>query len=159
MRTWVGLVLVVALGCPIATGETYPGDLAIIVSKEASVSGLSFPELVKVFKQEKQYLEGGGRIYLVMRESGAKEKEIILKKVYKMDEDELKKFWLGKVYRGEIPAFPKTLGSNEAVKRFVSKVPNAVGFVDAAFVDDSVKVLRIDGRGPGESGYPLSDRR
>jgi ABC-type phosphate transport system substrate-binding protein len=150
----IGLAVLVAAG---AAGEAVPGDVAVIVSKESALSEVSFHELVKIFKAEKQYFEGGRRIYLVMRESGAMEKALVLKTVYRMDEDELKRFWLGKLYRGEIPAFPKTLGSNEAVKRFVSQVPNAVGFVDAAFVDDSVKVLRIDGRAPGERGYALSD--
>jgi ABC-type phosphate transport system substrate-binding protein len=92
-----------------------------------------------------------------MRESGAAEKTLVLEKIYKMQEDELKRYWLGKLYRGEIPAFPKTLGSNEAVKRFVAQVPNAIGFIDSAFIDPSVKVLRIDGRAPGENGYPLSE--
>ena len=91
-----------------------------------------------------------------MRETGSVEKQIVLEKIYQMDEQVLKKFWLAKLYQGEIPAYPKTLASNEAVKRFISAVPNAIGFIDAAFVDDRVQVLRIDGKLPGERGYALS---
>jgi ABC-type phosphate transport system substrate-binding protein len=46
--------------------------------------------------------------------------------------------------------------SDTLVKQIVSQAPNAIGFVDAANVDGSVKVLRIAGRLPGQSGYLLS---
>ncbi len=155
VRSSVGILCVVAA----LTGSlgANPGDLAVIVSKENTTEEMAFHDLVKIFKQERQYWEGGAKIYLIMRESGAPEKEILLQKVYRMADDNLKKFWLGKLYRGEITALPKTLGSNEAVKRFVAQAPNAIGVVDAAAVDGSVKVLRIDGRMPGEPGYGLSD--
>lgn len=137
--------------------EAAAGEIAVIVSKANPTEAISFRELVKIFKQEKQYWETGGKIYLIMQETGAAEKATVLKKIYQMEEQELKKFWLGKLFRQEIASFPKTLSSNEAVKRFVSQVPSAVGVIDASFVDDSVKVLRIDGKGPGESGYVLAD--
>jgi hypothetical protein len=41
------------------------------------------------------------------------------------------------------------------MKRFVREVPNAIGFLDVSAVDGSVKVLRINGKLPGEPGYPL----
>ena len=133
-------------------------DVAVVVSKENPTSEVSLKELVKIFKQEKQFWEGGKKIYLIMRETGAPEKAIVMRKVYKMGDDlELKKYWLGMVFRQEIASFPKTLSSNEAVKRFVNQAPNAVGFIDAASVDDRVKALRIDGKLPGERGYVLAD--
>lgn len=144
------------VGCP--TGEATAGDVAVVVSKENATDELSFKELVKIFRQERQHWRGSERIYLVMRETGTAEKQIMLERVYKMDEQALKKFWLGKLYRGEISSFPQILGSNEAVKRFVSQVPNAIGLIDASFADPSVKVLRIDGQLPGEQGYALSSR-
>lgn len=133
------------------------GDIAIIVNKANLTEEVSFNGLVKIFRQEKQYWESGKKIYLVMQEAGGPEKEIVLKKIYKMNNEELKKFWLAKVYRGEISTFPKTLGSNEGVKRFVSQVPNAVGFVDSDYLDNSVKVLKIDGKLPKDKGYIFAE--
>ncbi len=74
-----------------------------------------------------------------------------------MTSDELKRFWLTKIYRGELTSFPKTLSSNESVQRFVGRVPNAIGFVDASYSDETVKVLRIDGKLPGAEGYALGE--
>lgn len=156
-RSLFALGVIVALTSSLS-GAADAGDIAIIVNKENEVSDLAFRDVVRIFHLDRQYWEGGKRIYLVLRESGAEEKDVILKKVYKMDDEELKKFWLAKLYREEIPAFPKTLGSNESVKRFVSQASNAIGFIDASLADSSVKVLRIDGGLPGEQGYALSSR-
>jgi hypothetical protein len=73
-----------------------------------------------------------------------------------MDEGALKKFWLQKMFKGEIASFPKTLSSAGSVKQFVGKVPNAISFLDSSLADAGVKVLRVDGKLPGEPGYPLS---
>lgn len=139
-------------------GQAYAGDVAVVVSLDNAVANVSFHELVKIFKQEKQFWDGGQHIYLLMRESGGPEKEVLLKKVYQMEDDNLKKFWVAKLYRGEIVAFPKTLTSNDAVKRYVSRVPNAIGVIDSSAADGSIKVLRIDGKAPGENGYPLETK-
>lgn len=136
----------------------YAGDIAVIVNKENSTDEISFKDLIKIFKQEKKYWKNGKKIYLIMQEAGSHEKRIVLKKIYRMNGIELKKLWLTKIFREEISSFPKTLGSNQAVRQFVSQVPNAVGFIDIAFVNKNLKVLRIAGKLPGEKGYVLSDK-
>src|SRR5436305_1544876 len=114
-------------------------QLAVIVNKQNSTTQLSSSELTLILKQDKQYWEGGKKVFLVLQETGSVEKNILLKRVYKMSDEDLKKFWLGKLFRGEISVFPKTVGSGEAVKRFVSQVPNAIGFVEVSALDSSVK--------------------
>lgn len=131
-------------------------EVAIIVNKANATSRVSFQDLAMILKQQKQHWENGEKIYLVMQESGSFAKELALEKIYRMREDDLKKFWLTQMFRGEITSFPKTLGSDEAIKRFVSQVPNSVGFIDVSFIDESVKVLRVEGKFPGEKGYLLS---
>jgi hypothetical protein len=39
---------------------------------------------------------------------------------------------------------------------FVANEPRAISYVPAHLVKDSVKVLRIDDRAPGEKSYPLT---
>lgn len=135
----------------------YTGEVAIIINKENQINDISYNDLVKIFKQERQYWHNGRKIYLVMREKTGPQKKVVLKKIYKMDDEQLKKLWLAKLFRGEISSFPKSLGSDEAVKRFISQVPNAVSFIASGSLDDSVKVLRIDGKLPKDTGYILSN--
>ena len=45
--------------------------------------------------------------------------------------------------------------SSEMATELVSAIPGAVAFVDSALVPKGLKVLKIDGRLPGEKSYPL----
>lgn len=157
MRT-LTLFLFLFLISPPAPGVARAGEVAVIVNRENPVDDLTYDQLVKTFKQDKRHWNDGRPIYLIMQEAGSPEKELVLKKVFKMDQEELKKFWLTRIFRGEIPSFPKTLSSNAAVRRFVGQVAVAIGFIDASAADETVKVLRIDGRIPGDKGYLLADR-
>jgi hypothetical protein len=50
------------------------------------------------------------------------------------------------------------LNSDETALKFVWNVPGAVAVIDAALAASApsrVKVLRLDGKLPGEPGYPL----
>lgn len=124
---------------------------------ENELGEVSRGELERLFRLRQERWRDGQRVYLVMQEEGSFEKEVVLDKIYRMSSDELKRFWLAKIYRGEMTSFPKTFSSDESILRFVSRVTNAIGFVDAARLDDSVKVLRIEGRWPGQSGYWLAE--
>jgi hypothetical protein len=45
--------------------------------------------------------------------------------------------------------------SGEMATELVSAIPGAVAFLPASKVTKDLKVLRINGRLPGEKGYPL----
>jgi phosphate transport system substrate-binding protein len=134
-------------------------DVAIVVHPENPESSLSAEEVSRILRQEQRRFKGGGSIYLVFQSSGSPAREVVLRRVLRMNDLELKQFWLGKLYRGEIASFPRVVDSDVAVRRLVGQAPRALGFMDAAAVDGSVKVLRIDGRLPGQAGYLLAALR
>jgi ABC-type phosphate transport system substrate-binding protein len=43
--------------------------------------------------------------------------------------------------------------SDAEVLKIVQSTPGAVGFVDVRFVDNTINVVRVDGKLPMESGY------
>lgn len=131
-------------------------EIAIVINKANPLEELSLKDLIEIFKQDRQYWDGE-KINLLMREDGAWEKEIILKKVYAMSDEELRKFCLGKVFRGEIATFPQIISSQTLIKKLVCNLSGAIGFLDAQVIDDSVKVIKIEGRLPGEEGYLLKE--
>jgi phosphate transport system substrate-binding protein len=134
-------------------------DVAIVVHPENPESSLSAEEVGRILRQEQRRFKGGGSIYLVFQSSGSPAREVVLRRVLRMNDLELKQFWLGKLYRGEIASFPRVVDSDVAVRRLVGQATRALGFMDAAAVDGSVKVLRIDGRLPGQAGYLLAAAR
>lgn len=134
-------------------------DVAIVVHPDNPESNLQSDELVRILRQEQQRWKAGGRIYLIVQGSGSPARDVVLRRVFRMNDLELKQFWLSKLYRGEIAAFPRVAPTDAAVKRLVGLAPQALGFLDGSAVDGTVKVLRIDGRLPGQAGYLLAGTR
>jgi hypothetical protein len=58
-------------------------------------------------------------------------------------------------FNGEGGDLPKNGGSGQQVQQLVAGNPNAIGIIKASQVDDSVKVIPIDGRTPGQPAYQL----
>jgi hypothetical protein len=134
-------------------------DVAIVVHPDNPESGLRAEELLRILRQEQRRFRTGGSIYLVFQGSGSPARELVLRRLLRMNDLELKQFWLAKLYRGEIASFPRVLDSDVAVRRLVAVAPQAFGFLDASAVDATVKVLRIDGKLPGQAGYLLAGAR
>jgi ABC-type phosphate transport system substrate-binding protein len=129
--------------------------LAIIVNRQNPVQDLSYGELRRVFLGERNHWPNGRRITVVMMEPGAPERKSMLREVYRMSEDEANRHFLRGVFTGEVFASPKMLASPVGVKKFVFNVPGAIGYVKLSDVDDTVKVIKVDGRSPEDKDYRI----
>lgn len=129
--------------------------VAIVVHPAAEVTDLSLDQLRRIFMADQQFWPDGSRITLLVRAPAAYERDVVLNVIYRMSEDEFRKYWVGKMFRAEVPAGPKIVYSSDMVAGLVTAVPGAIGFVPAGDVMPDAKVVRIDGRLPGEPGYPL----
>jgi hypothetical protein len=134
-------------------------ELAVIVHAQKGVSEVSAADLREMVLMERQHWKGGGRIYLILPPSGSAEKDVLLKRVLNMTEEQLRRHYLAKLYGGEIAAFPSVAPSGASALRTVSLAPNAIAVVDAGELDPSVKVLRVQGRRPGDADYLLASPR
>lgn len=139
----------------VLVGNASAEGFAVVVNKSNDTDNVSFNDLVKYLNAEKRFWPNRKKVVVLLRETGSEEKEVLLKKVYKQSESELKKTWVGKVYKGEIASPPKTLSSASAVIKAVANKEGGVGVVKAEDVSDDVKVLKIDGKLPSDAGYPL----
>jgi ABC-type phosphate transport system substrate-binding protein len=129
--------------------------LAIIVNRDNSVEGLSMAELRAIFLGERSHWANGRRITLVMMEPGQAERDTVVRDVCRMSDSDLRRRYLQGLLTGEVLVSPKTLANAVGVRKFVFNVPGAIGYLRPEDVDDSVKVIRIDGHLPGDSEYPL----
>jgi ABC-type phosphate transport system substrate-binding protein len=131
-------------------------ELAIIVNKSNPNDNLSFSELRELFKAERGNWPGGaGKVRVVMREPGVGEREAVLRLVYDMDEKGFNSYFLEKKFRGEILEEPRLRSSTPDMIKTVANLPGAIGYVRSDEVDASVKVLRVDGRAPGDADYRI----
>jgi hypothetical protein len=156
---WKGTLCALAIafslvmaGAPVPPGG---GDVAVVVRPDLPVDDLSFADVRKLLMGDRQFWTTGVRVTLLMRAPVAREREVILKAVYRMTEAEFKRYWIEKVFRAEATSQPRFVYSNETATELVGAIPGAVAFVDAARVPKGLKVVRIDGLLPGDRGYPL----
>jgi ABC-type phosphate transport system substrate-binding protein len=149
------LVALTAESAFMAVPRRVEGPLAVVVHRSNPVDELSLAELRSIFLGERQRWPNGRRITLVLQEPGQPEREATLGLVYHMSEAELNHHFLRAVYRGQVLSAPKQLSSTNLVRRFVFNLPGAIACLPLRDVDDSLKVLRIEGHAPAQPGYPL----
>src|ERR1700704_1939097 len=129
--------------------------LAIVVNRSNPVENLSFAELRKIFLGEQSHWSNGRRITVVMLEPGKQERQAVLTQIYRMDDKDFNKHFLQGMFTGEIHAAPKTLATPTEVLKFVFNVPGAIGYVRDKEADESVKVVHVDSRLPGDKDYGI----
>lgn len=158
-RAAAGLALLALLAWPGAVdaqaGPANGEGVAIVVHPNTAIEDLSLDQLRRIFRADQQFWPDGSRITLLVRAPAAYERAMVLNVIYRMSEDEFRKYWVGKMFRSEVPAGPKIVYSSEMAGELVTAVPGAITFVPASELLANAKVVRIDGRVPGQPGYPL----
>jgi len=125
--------------------------LAVIVNKSNPVNDLSMAELRKILLGERTVWRGSRKVILLLPTVGSPERQTALRLV-SMDESNYKQHWLDKTSEGS--AAPAASASGFAVN-LVADTEDAIAVVPLADVKGSVKLLRINGASPGDSGYPI----
>ena len=132
-----------------------PQEIAVIVHPGVPEENLDMKQVRRLLMGERQFWTSGLRVTLLVRAPVAHERAVLLKKVYKMSEAQFRQFWIGKVFRAETSAGPKIVYSNQMAAQLVQAIPGSLTFVDASAVPPGARVLKIDGKLPGDPGYPL----
>jgi ABC-type phosphate transport system substrate-binding protein len=139
----------------LSTYRDLADSLGIVVNRSNPVENLSLAELRKIFLGEQSHWSNGRRITVVMLEPGKQERQAVLTQIYRMDDKDFNKHFSQGVSTGEIHAAPKTLATSTEVLKFVLNVPGAIGYVRVTEADDSVKVVHVDSRLPGDKDYSI----
>ena len=131
--------------------------IAVIVHEDVPVDEVSLQELRRIFRGDRLFWAGDLTITLLAPPHGSRERAVLLDKIYqRRSEAEYKRFWINKLFDKEGQTVPKITGSPKMSASLVRDIPGAIALVPADRIPRGVKVLRIDGRSPGEVGYPLS---
>jgi phosphate transport system substrate-binding protein len=137
--TLVVFVLTVLTPC-------FAHHMAVVVNKDNSVENVTAIHLSKIFRSEIRKWPDGKAVVLVLHKDSAGETET-LERLNKMTGDELKAL---------IAAHKDSIviaDSDADVLKIVQSTPGAIGFVDVRSVDNTINVVRVDGKLPMESGY------
>ena len=153
-RVFVLSCLCLALLQPLAA-QRHDVDVAVVVHPDTPISNLSLAEVRKVFLGDRQYWSTNVPVVLMIRAPVARERDVVLKIIYQMSESQFKQYWIAKIFRAESATAPKVVYSNDMANQLVTAIPGAIAFIDSKDVKPGSKVVRVDGRLPGEPGYPL----
>jgi ABC-type phosphate transport system substrate-binding protein len=148
----VGLVLGRLTSSPAAQAGS---DVAVVVHPDVPVDNLTISELRRVVLGDREFWPAGVRITLLIRAPVAHERDVVLKNLCEMSEAQFRQHWIGKVFRADTALAPKIVYSSEMAVELVQRFPGAIAFVDASLVGRGLKVVKIEGRVPGEKGYVL----
>jgi ABC-type phosphate transport system substrate-binding protein len=137
---------------PVAAAQS--GDVAVVVNDGNPVTKLSSTDLRKIFAGDKRSWAAGLPIRVFVRGPGTNERVALLK-LLGMTELEYKQYWTAQVFRGDAQVEPTTLPSNGMQREALVAYPGAVALVALQDVKAGMKVLKVEGRMPGEAGYTL----
>jgi ABC-type phosphate transport system substrate-binding protein len=120
--------------------------MAVVVNKENSVGNVTAVHLSRILRSEVKKWPDGKTVVLVLHRDSEGETET-LERLNKMTADELKA--LIAAHKDSI----MMADSDAEVLKIVQSIPGAIGLVDVRSVDNTINVVRVDGKLPMESGY------
>ncbi len=141
---WAAAILALSLALPAAGGT----PLVVIVHPSRTDTP-KVEELARIYLRQRRFWNDGSPIVPLNREAGSPEREAFSTRILGGGSTFLASYWNEAYFHGVFP--PAVLASGTAIKRYVATDPRAIGYVDAADVDDSVRVvLSLDRGEPGE---------
>jgi hypothetical protein len=147
-----------ALSLLLAPSTVYGSEsaepLAVVVGKQGALEALSLPELKRLFMGESVVGPKGQKLIALNRDPKSAERVGFDRTVLGMSPEAVARYWIDRKIRGQSSA-PKAIEPAAVLQRVVAKLGGAVAYVRAREVSADVKILRIDGKRPGDAGYPI----
>ncbi|MDQ2645603.1 MAG: hypothetical protein M3020_17430 [Myxococcota bacterium] len=152
----LGLLAVLTLGLSTRPGAGEPAEqeLAVVVAKTSPIEELSFFELRRLYLGEDLRGPGGKKLIPLNRDSKSPERVGFDRSVLGLSPEAAARYWIDRRIRGQSGP-PKVVEPATVLQRVVARVPFTVTYVRRGEVSAELKIIRIDGKRPGDSGYPI----
>ncbi len=131
MKNVIGLVCIFL--CSLAFA-----DVAVIVNPASA--GASEEEVQRIFLGKKDSFSDGSKATPYYLVEGAAEREVFDTQALGKSSSQIKAYWSKLVFTGKGTP-PEELASSQSAKEKVAANKDAIAYVDASVVDDSVKVI------------------
>ncbi len=136
--------------CIVPIFSLWAEPIAIVTNKTNDINGLRSSSLSKIFMGRKGKWPDGQKIFVVERLSDSEIRFQFYKIV--LNAKPTKTFLKP---RSPVTFKPMVLKTGKSTCKFVSRIPNAIGYIYLSKVNKKVKVLQIDGKLPGEEDYKI----
>ena len=135
-----------------------PSGMIVVVNQSNPTDGLSMAQLRKLMLGDIHNWPDHKPVTVVRREPTSEVTKCVLSYVVRMTDAEYSRYLMNVEFKGDQSVAIKAATSASAVSKFVAGSPGAIGVVEKAAenaIGPGLKVLRINGKKPGEPGYPL----
>ena len=114
-------------------------EIAVIVNP-ANGDAMTKDDIAAIYLAKTKTFPGGKNAVALDLPEGSAARVEFVSKVVDKDEAQMKAYWSRLIFTGKgVP--PKVLENDAAVKAEVAKTADAIGFIDAAAADGTVKVV------------------
>lgn len=136
-RNWVTSLMLagLALLAPLVQAQ-----VVVIVHPSVAASAPKPEQIANLFLGKVDTLPGSPVLTPIDQTEGKTTRSQFYKAVANRDEAQVKAYWSRIMFTGRAQA-PRALGSDTEVKRLVAATPGAIGYIDKAALDGTVKVL------------------
>ena len=140
-------ILLLAIWAPPVVRPLAAADAPLaVIAHPSHPERLSTADVARIFLRKRRFWPDGSPIVPLNREPGSDAREAFSHRVLGGDSARWASYWNDAYFNGVFP--PAVLSSSAAVKRYVASEPGAIGYVDPADVDDTVRVV-LELRGSG----------
>jgi phosphate transport system substrate-binding protein len=155
MRRFICVAALITVSLPVLmrAGD----DLVVVVNKSNPIENLTKAQLKRLVLGEQAAWSTGKKVSVVLRSPGQPERDGVLRSVCGMSEDDFNQHLLHANFNGDTGGAPKALSSGIAVRQIVMSIPGAIGFIRLTDVNESVKVVTVDGVAAGQPGYRVKE--
>lgn len=156
LASWMtGAAALLCAGSSASVGaQTTKIRLVVVVAKNSSLDDLSIHDLKHLYMGDQIMAPGGKKLIPVALRSGSVERVAFEQAILGMAPERVASYWIDRKIRGQSGP-PSSVDTAELLQRVVAKVEGGIGYVRAGDVRDFVKIVRVDGKGPGDAGYSV----
>lgn len=141
-----------------ARAQCVPGGLAVIVNKANPTESLSVAQLRKLFLGDVREWPDRKPVVLVGEEASSEVFKCVLSSIVRMSDAEYRRYLVSVEFRGGDPLAVRTANSGAGAARIIAGSAGSVAVVpvnDLPAFAAAVRVVRVNGKAPGETGYPF----
>jgi len=152
------IALLTLTACGGLHAQCLTGGLAVVVNKGNPTESLSMAQLRKLILGDVHTWPDKQPVMLVNREVTSDVFKCVLSSIVRMNDSEYHRYILSTEFRGGEPPSIKTVSSGVVAAKVIAALGGSIAVVPASEVPamaGAVRIVKINGKEPGEAGYPL----
>jgi ABC-type phosphate transport system substrate-binding protein len=134
------IALIVTALAWFAAGDIAMADVVAVVSAKSPVTTLSKNQLLDIFLGRANRYPDGTTALPLDQVEGSAERDEFYNKLAGMTANQIKAYWSKIIFTGRGQP-PPTVANDVEMKKRITENPAAIGYIDRAAVDDSVRIV------------------